>query len=157
MTFTLSQAAKEAGKSKSIISAAIKGGRLSASRQEDGSFQIEPAELFRVFPARTAEQPEPASRTRAGTVPEHPAKPDETAVLRERVSHLEAALQRERDERAAERAKAENDLADARRSRDAAVDAMTVAQAMAREAVAAFPKQISGPVTSPPRRRWGLW
>ena len=47
---SLSAAAKEAGKSKSVLSNAIKQGRLSAGRDETGSYRIDPAELFRVYP-----------------------------------------------------------------------------------------------------------
>lgn len=47
---SLNQAAKEAGKSKSVIHDKIKSGILSASKGDKGSYQIDPAELFRVFP-----------------------------------------------------------------------------------------------------------
>jgi hypothetical protein len=47
--YTIGQAAKATGKSKSTISAAIKKGRISANNNEDGSYAIDPAELHRVF------------------------------------------------------------------------------------------------------------
>ena len=50
MAYTLGQAAKAADVSKTTIQRAIKSGRLSASRQDDGSYVIDPAELHRVFP-----------------------------------------------------------------------------------------------------------
>lgn len=46
---SLSQAAKVSGRSKSTIGRAIKDGRLSAIRNADDTFSIEPSELFRVF------------------------------------------------------------------------------------------------------------
>ena len=49
MKFSLGQAAKETGKSKSTISKAIKTGRLSAIRNEKGGWEIDAAELFRVY------------------------------------------------------------------------------------------------------------
>jgi hypothetical protein len=49
MPYSLGQAAKATGKSKPTIQRAIKTGRLSAVRKDDGSYQIEPAELHRVF------------------------------------------------------------------------------------------------------------
>lgn len=52
---TLGQAAKELGFSKATISVAIKKGRLSAEKALDGSYQIEPNELFRVWPNRAKE------------------------------------------------------------------------------------------------------
>ena len=43
------QAAKAVGASKATIHRAIKSGKLSAIRQDDGSFLIDPAELYRVY------------------------------------------------------------------------------------------------------------
>ncbi len=48
--FTIGQAAKEIKKSKATISRYIKSGKLSATKQDDSSYQIQAAELFRVFP-----------------------------------------------------------------------------------------------------------
>jgi hypothetical protein len=50
MAYTLGEAARATGKSKPAISKAIKSGRLSASRADDGSYRIDPAELERVYP-----------------------------------------------------------------------------------------------------------
>ena len=47
---SLAQAAKAAGKSRPTIARAIKSGRLSAGRAADGSYEIDAAELVRVFP-----------------------------------------------------------------------------------------------------------
>jgi hypothetical protein len=48
---SLSGAATAAGIAKSTIWRAIRSGRVSATKSETGSYQIEAAELFRVFPA----------------------------------------------------------------------------------------------------------
>ena len=48
--FTLGEAARQAGVSKPTLSKAISSGRLSAEKQPDGSYRIQPAELFRVYP-----------------------------------------------------------------------------------------------------------
>jgi hypothetical protein len=62
MFYTLGTGAKAAGTSKASIWRAIKSGRISATREADGSFRIDPAELHRVFPAVSrAETPEPGS------------------------------------------------------------------------------------------------
>ena len=53
MKLTLGQASKEAGISKPSLSAAIKKGRLSAAKNESGVYEIDPAELFRVYPKKT--------------------------------------------------------------------------------------------------------
>jgi hypothetical protein len=47
---TLSQAAEWAGKTRSTVFKAIKSGRLSARRTDDGQWMIDPAELARVYP-----------------------------------------------------------------------------------------------------------
>lgn len=52
MSLTMNQAAKECGRAKSTLSKAIKTGKLSAEKQTDGSYLIDPAELFRVFPQK---------------------------------------------------------------------------------------------------------
>ena len=46
---TLGKAAIETGKSKTTIAHAIKSGRLSAKIDDKGQYQIDPAELFRVY------------------------------------------------------------------------------------------------------------
>ena len=51
MGYSLGQAAKAAGRSKTTVHRAIAGGRLSASRTESGGWSIDPAELARVFSA----------------------------------------------------------------------------------------------------------
>ena len=70
--FSLGQAAKLVGRSKSTLSKAIRSGRLSVTSRDGGSYQIDAAELFRVFapngsgngeiersetPGKTGEQP----------------------------------------------------------------------------------------------------
>jgi hypothetical protein len=52
---SLSGAASAAGIAKSTIWRAIKSGRVSATKTETGSYKIDPAELFRVFPAPNKE------------------------------------------------------------------------------------------------------
>jgi hypothetical protein len=52
MKLSLSKAAQETGKSKPTISKAIKTGRLSAKKVGVG-YEIDPAELFRVYPKAT--------------------------------------------------------------------------------------------------------
>ena len=82
---SLSQAAKLTGKSKSTINRAIKTGKLSAARHEDGSYSIDPAELSRAF---DMEPLEGAKRC--------DAEPDGTRLL-ERIEALESMLNRERE------------------------------------------------------------
>src|SRR3954454_15046168 len=51
-TFSIRDAAREAGVSKTSILCAIQSGRMSAPRKDDGGYAIDPAELFRVFPPK---------------------------------------------------------------------------------------------------------
>ena len=88
---TLNQAAKEAGKSKQTILDAIRGGRLSAPKDEQGRYLIDPAELFRVYPATgQATTTRPVSET--GT---DPPRPDAETAFFERII---AGLESERDD-----------------------------------------------------------
>lgn len=56
MGYTIGDAAKATGKTKSTISKAIKNGRISALRKETGEYDIDPAELHRVYPPVSSEQ-----------------------------------------------------------------------------------------------------
>jgi hypothetical protein len=53
MGYTLGQAAKAVGMSKTSILRSIKAGRISAGRDEFGQWAIEPCELHRVYPPIT--------------------------------------------------------------------------------------------------------
>jgi hypothetical protein len=90
MKFSLGQAAKETGLDKSTISRAIKSGRLSAQRKDGGGgYEIDPAELFRVFPPVSKEQAPISSPSNAST--------DMLLENRELRIKLEAAEARIRD------------------------------------------------------------
>lgn len=89
MKHTLGTAAKATGKAKSTILRAIKSGTISATRGYDGSYEIDPAELHRVFPATHAQNNE-----RNDTQPN--TQQDET--LRSRLEILQSERQRERDQ-----------------------------------------------------------
>jgi predicted dehydrogenase len=90
---TLGQAALETGMAKSAISRAIKSGRLSARKTENGSFEIDPAELFRVYP--------PASSRNSETQPqgERIATPGETNGLHREVAVLRELIEEIKGER----------------------------------------------------------
>ena len=86
---TLAEASRETGKSKSTLWRAIKAGRLSATRGDNGEFQIDPAELARAFP------PEELSRNAAGKQSERAgdtAGNGATVVLEERIAAKEALI-----------------------------------------------------------------
>lgn len=91
MALSLVQAAKVSGKSKSTINRSIKSGKLSAKRYENGSYSIDPAELFRVFPKSSEEPPFTELEEPHGT----PTSSEE--ILRVKVQMLEAQLEREQE------------------------------------------------------------
>ena len=53
MSYTLGQAARAVGMSKTSILRSIRAGRISAGRDEFGQWAIEPCELHRVYPPLT--------------------------------------------------------------------------------------------------------
>jgi hypothetical protein len=53
MKYTLGTAAKATGKSRTAILRAIKTGKISALKDENGYYQIDASELFRVYVAVT--------------------------------------------------------------------------------------------------------
>ena len=132
MSYTLGDAAKATGKSKTTLHRAIKSGRISASKVEDGSYSIEPAELHRVFPAVTAGTP-------LGPLP----KNDE-----ERISNTLAALriqlEMQEKERDRERALLQEIIADLREDRDK----------WRQQATSLLTDQRSEPLDPIRRRRW---
>ncbi|WP_139166815.1 DNA-binding protein [Paracoccus chinensis] len=87
MAYTLGEAARATGKSKATISKAIKNGRISAVKDESGTFHIDPAELHRVYPSTVSNEHE-----------ETQDKPTENTVneglIRELQARLEAAQER---------------------------------------------------------------
>ena len=54
MPLTLAEAAQATGLNRSTILRAIKGGRITGTRDESGAWVVEPVELHRVFPAASA-------------------------------------------------------------------------------------------------------
>ena len=62
MKYSLSEAANATGKNKTTIQRAIKNGKISATKGDNGSYEIDPSELHRVFPLnatqRDAQQPQ---------------------------------------------------------------------------------------------------
>lgn len=89
-TLSLREAAEQAGVSKSTVFRAIRAGRLSAPRDDDGNFAIDTSELFRVYPPKSGEDVPPV---RAANHPKgQDASAPDTTELRIRNAELEAQL-----------------------------------------------------------------
>lgn len=99
MILTLRQAAELTGKSKSTLTRAIKSGRLSASRDGEGMYAIDPAELARAYPF--VERPDAQHDARHGAPRNSKTELDDAATLRLRLSLL--VEERDRERTAAER------------------------------------------------------
>lgn len=65
MTMSLNEAAKSCQKAKGTILKAIKEGRLSAPKDSQGRYEIDPSELHRVFPPTGPDQSEKPTLTSA--------------------------------------------------------------------------------------------
>ena len=129
---SLSAAAKEVDRSKSTLSRAIQAGRLIATRCEDGSYRIDPAELYRVFPAPV---PQPAASNTA-----QPSS-ESDGTLRMQLELAERERDREREERNREREQMQATIDDLRARLDRAES------------------RVAGmlPTPSVSQRRWRLW
>lgn len=149
MSWSISQAAKETGLSKSTISRAIKAGRISALRQDDGAYLIEPAELFRVYPRGVA-QPSPDGSYEAVRNPHEKvyATPlHNMEILQVKLAMTEAMLQQERENSR----KQQETVEDLRRRLDAASEKVLALAQPASDA-------RSDALRTPPQpRRWWFW
>lgn len=97
--FTLGAAAKAAKVSKPTLSKAISNGRLSAEKQPDGSYRIQAAELFRVYPPAThGNGLDHGQAVASETGSSNGLAGSEIAVLRERLAVLIAERDRERQQ-----------------------------------------------------------
>jgi hypothetical protein len=86
MKHTLGTAAIATGKSKSTIHRAVKNGKISAIRCDNGSYEIEPAELHRVYPPNTTT----IADEQGATLPNI----DKMAFLEEKIRILEREIVR---------------------------------------------------------------
>ena len=90
MSYTLGQAAKATGKSKTTIQRAISKGLISGNKEKNGRYSINPSELHRVFPmvsVDTVAQPPQIDTSR----------PLDETPLQVKIEALEAMLERERE------------------------------------------------------------
>ena len=96
MSYTLGEAAKTVGFSKPTLSRAIKNGKLSAKRLDDGSYSIDPSELERWKDANGHRN---GAVKRIATPTETPETPRETSALQAEVEKLRAQVQSDQRER----------------------------------------------------------
>ena len=98
MMHTLAQAAQVTGKNRSTLLRAIKSGKLSAHKQDDGSYLIDPSELFRVYDAQGTpmQMHQPAQDMHKQM--QQPAQGELIDALREQIELLKDQVDREREQ-----------------------------------------------------------
>ena len=106
MSYTLNEAAKATGKSKTTIHRALKSGKISAVKRDNGAYAIEPAELHRVFPPVPVERNEERSRR------------NDAEHLRNDQGTLRIQLETIEKERERERQQLQETISDLREDRD---------------------------------------
>lgn len=83
---SLGEAARQAGVAKTTIHRAVKSGKISAQKKDDGTYSIDPAELFRVY--RPEKQVKTVTAEQKVTPYETPETAREIALLREMIDEL---------------------------------------------------------------------
>lgn len=94
MGLSAREASKETGKAITTITRAIETGRMSASGGKGVPYDIDPAELFRVFPPKRSAESSATSRKLHDATPETVAA---TGVLDLEIKMLRDMLAREQD------------------------------------------------------------
>lgn len=95
MKYTAGQAAKASGVSTATITRALKSGKISGQKDDNGAWVIDPAELHRVFPPVSVIQLETRSMKQYAT----PEKTDGITGLERENQMLREALADARQER----------------------------------------------------------
>ena len=89
MTFyTLATAANACGLNKSTVFRAIKAGKISATRNEHGEWQIDPAEMHRVYPPAESNAAEKRGEQRYAPGPARDRTDELIAQLREQLAEM---------------------------------------------------------------------
>lgn len=147
-TLSLRHAAIEAGTSKSTILRAIQAGRLSATRNAEGTYTIDPAELFRVYPPKS-EADRLADRTVRQSASDDTDRRILLAKMEAELGALKQLLEAER-QRTAEAMRRTDEI---REERDAWRAQARQIQAPPPEA----PRSASVPTVIVNRRGWWPW
>jgi hypothetical protein len=135
--FSLSQAAKAARVSKATIHRAIKSGRLSAARQDDGSYQIDEAELCRVYEVTVT------GETAEGGSGETIRNPEGTVVLEVELTGARALIRL-----------LETQVEDLRRDRDGWRSQAEASQRLLTHDIDGRALVVSSATMARPSRRW---
>lgn len=97
--YSLRQAAEAVGKGKPAVLKAIKNGRISALKNGRGEWEIDPAELHRVYPTISGNGSGSGSSERQETAKETSVLEREVELLRERLTEKDGQIDDLRGER----------------------------------------------------------
>ena len=140
--YSLGRAAKAVGRAKSTISNDLKTGKISATRNPDGSWTIDPAELHRVYP--------PVSNPNGSTNPK--SNNHEPRAAGDRTGTELAGLRREVELLREQLDNRDDSIRDLRSRLDAESAERRTAQA---QLTALLTDQRTAPTV--PRRPWWPW
>jgi hypothetical protein len=96
--YTLGTAAQACGLNKSTVLRAIKAGKVSATRDEHGQWQIDPAEMHRVYPPVASTGAEQRSGQRHAGAPHRDRTDELVAALREQLADMRNERDRARND-----------------------------------------------------------
>ena len=106
MSYTLGTAAKATGKSKATILRAIRSGKVSAEKDANGAWQVDPSELHRVYPEVSSDTVSGSDNDATGHSLQHNVLHHELALRDEQlasahkeIAHLEAQIEDLKDQR----------------------------------------------------------
>lgn len=99
MPYTLAEAAKATGTNKTTILRAIKSGKVSGTKDEHGTWLVEPAELHRVYPPAELRSDADNGATQRYAPPAAPAIEAQIAALRDTAELLRVQLDDVRKDR----------------------------------------------------------
>lgn len=99
MKYTAGQAAKATGVATATITRALKSGKISGQKDENGAWVIDPAELHRVFPPLAEKDHENPSMQQDATALKRNETPPENNVLQREIQMLREALTDAKEDR----------------------------------------------------------
>ena len=140
MKYSLSEAATATGKNKTTIQRAIKSGKISASKGDRGSYEIDPSELHRIFPPIVSQRD--AQHTQSNDTQQAKFTPESSRIDRIVELEMELAVARERaDGLEAQKDQMADTISDLRKRLDSSEGRVTVLLA----------------ANSPKRSSWWPW
>jgi excisionase family DNA binding protein len=155
MPYSLKDAAEATGTSKPTILRAIQKGKISAAKDDNGEWQIEPSELHRVYPVVTERN---GADETSWSDTQHSNLPYETGMLQGELEQLRERLATIDLDRDRERREASDQIADLRRRLDQSdqerrdKDRQLTALLTDQREKAAQP-----PMPAPPPQKSGFW